>query len=92
MKALGLVVSDKKIFEYCIWKTYFFYPMTNLCNQSELFEQFWWGTTQGPFLSSLVKFPLAVQENIFNYIIQCKIVTPVAGSILIPGAYFEQLW
>jgi len=28
----------------------------------------------------------------FPYIIQCKIVTPGAGSILTPGALFEQLW
>jgi len=26
MKALGLVVSDKKIFENCLLKTYFFLP------------------------------------------------------------------
>jgi len=40
MKALGLVISDKKIFESCILKTYFFDPVTYLCNQSEPFEQF----------------------------------------------------
>ena len=28
----------------------------------------------------------------FPYIIQCKIVTPVARSILTSGALFEQLW
>ena len=37
--------------------------MTYLCNQSEPFEQFWYGTTQGQFLLSLVKLPLAVQEK-----------------------------
>ena len=41
----------------------FFDPVTYLCNQSELFEQFLKGTTQGPFLLSLVKFPLAIQEK-----------------------------
>jgi len=40
MKALGLVVSDKKTFENCIMKT-FFDPVTYLSNQSEPFEQFW---------------------------------------------------
>jgi len=63
MKALGLVVSDEKIFENCILRTYFFDPVTYLSNQSEPFEQFWWGNTQGPFLLSLVKLPLAVQEK-----------------------------
>jgi len=61
MKALGLVGSDK-IFESCILKT-FFYPVTYLCNPSEPFEHFFKGTTQGPFLLSLVTFPLAVQEK-----------------------------
>jgi len=39
MKALDLVVLDKKIFEICILKTYLFYPETYLCIQSEPFEQ-----------------------------------------------------
>jgi len=34
-----------------------FDPVTYFCNQSEPFEYFWYGTTQGPFLLSLVKFP-----------------------------------
>jgi len=38
-------------------------PVTYLSNQSEPFKQFWKGTTQGPFLLSLVKLPLAVQEK-----------------------------
>jgi len=62
MKAQGPVVADKKIFENCILKT-FFDPVNYLCNQSELFEQCWLGTTQGPILLSLVKFPLAAQEK-----------------------------
>jgi len=62
MKALGLVVSDKTIFENFLLKTYFD-PVTYLCNKSEPFEQFLYGTTQGPFLLSLVKYPLAVQEK-----------------------------
>jgi len=41
MKALVLVVSDKKIFENCMLKTFFFDPVTYLSNQSEPFEQFW---------------------------------------------------
>jgi len=49
------------------WKLHFenlfFDPVTYLCNQSESFDQFMYGTTQGPILSSVVKFPLAVQEK-----------------------------
>ena len=63
MKALGLVVLDKKIFENCIVKHLFFYPVTYLCNQSEPIEQFRYGTTKGPFLLSLVEFPLAIQKK-----------------------------
>ena len=45
------------------FKNLFFDPVTYLSNQSEPFEQFWYGTTHGPFLLSLVKLPLAVQEK-----------------------------
>jgi len=45
------------------FKNLFFYPVTYFCNQSEPFKQFWKRTTQGPFLLSLVKLPLAVQEK-----------------------------
>jgi len=41
MKALGIVVSDKKIFENCIFKNLFFDPVNYLCNQLEQFEQLW---------------------------------------------------
>jgi len=41
MKALGLVVSSKKIFKSFILKTFFFDPVTYLRNQLELFEQLW---------------------------------------------------
>jgi len=54
MKALEFVVSDKNIFENCILKT-FFDSVTYLFNQSQPIEQLWLGTTQGPFLLSLVK-------------------------------------
>ena len=45
MKAQGLVVSDKKIFESFIFKTYLLtlWPTyaVKLCNQLEQFEQLW---------------------------------------------------
>jgi len=40
MKALDLVVSDKKIFESFILNL-FIDPVTYLCNQPERFEQLW---------------------------------------------------
>jgi len=40
-----------------------FDPVTYLCNQSQPFEQFGQWTTQGLFLLSFVKFPLAVKEK-----------------------------
>jgi len=45
------------------FKNLFFDPVTYLCNKSEPFEQFLMGATQGPFLLSLVKIPLGVQEK-----------------------------
>ena len=43
MKALGLVVSDNKIFEKLHFENLFFDPVTYmyLRNQLERFEQFW---------------------------------------------------
>jgi len=60
---LGLVVSEKNVFENCLLKTYLFNTVTYICNQSEPFERVWLKTTHGPFLLSLVIFPLAVQER-----------------------------
>jgi len=47
------------------FKNLFFDPVTYmyLCNKSKPFEQFWLRSTQGQFLLSLVKFPLAVQNE-----------------------------
>jgi len=63
MKALGLIVSDKKNFEKFYFKNLFIDPVTYLCNQLERFELLWKATTQGSFLWSLVKFPLVVKEK-----------------------------
>jgi len=40
MKARGLVVLDKRIFENCFLKT-FFDPVTYLYNQMKQFEHLW---------------------------------------------------
>jgi len=40
MKALGLVVLEKKDFLKIAFENLFFDPVTYLCNQLELFEQF----------------------------------------------------
>jgi len=39
MKALGLVVSDMRIFENKHFENLFFDPVTYLCNQLKRFEQ-----------------------------------------------------
>jgi len=39
MTALGLAVSDKKIFEKLHLEKHFFDPVTYLCNQLERFQQ-----------------------------------------------------
>jgi len=41
MKALGLVVSDKKIFLKLPFENLFIDPVTYLCNQLQRFEQLW---------------------------------------------------
>jgi len=41
MKALDLVVSDKKIFGKFHFEILFFDPVTYICNQSKPFEKFW---------------------------------------------------
>ena len=56
--------SRQEDFLKVAFKNLFFDPVTYLCAQSEPFEQFWKGTTQGPFLLSLVKFPSAVQDHL----------------------------
>jgi len=40
MKALGLVVSDRKVFEYYVLKTYLCDPMTYVCYQLERYHSF----------------------------------------------------
>ena len=59
MKVLGLVVSDKKVFENCFLKT-FFVLLTYLCNQSEPFVVW---DHPGTIPVQFVTFPLAVQDK-----------------------------
>ena len=64
MKAMGIVVSDKNIFENYIFETYFF-TYIKLCNQLELFFQLCLGITQGSFLytCSFITFGQSFDEN-----------------------------
>ena len=57
MKALGLVVSNKKLFESCI-KKIFFDPVTYLCNQSEPIEK-----TLSTFIIFVPVFPDTIFIN-----------------------------
>jgi len=85
MKALGFVVSDKKIFENCILKTYFVTPQPTATVWTTLIEDH-------PGIIPVKFGPIPIsgsREEVvwtFPYINQSKIVTPGAGSILTPGA------
>jgi len=89
MKDLGLVVSDNKIFESFILKP-IYWPHDLLMQPTETL----WTTLIGDHPGIiLVKFGQilisGLREDVvwsFSYIIQCKIVTTGAGSILTPGA------
>ena len=65
----------------------FFYPMTYLCNRLEPFQQFWKGTTQGPFLLSLVKIPFNNMKALCLVVSDKKIFQ---NCIL--KTYFSTLW
>ena len=89
MKALGLVVLDKKIFENCILKTFFWHRDLHMQPIKII-----WTILVGDYPGTIpVQFGQITisgsREDVvwtFPYIIQCKIVTPGAGSILTPGA------
>ena len=95
MKALGFVVSDKKIFENCILKTYF-WPHDLHMQPIKTIWTILIGDHQGtiPVEFGQITISSSREDVIWTFpnIIQCKIVTPGAGSILTPGALFEQLW
>ena len=63
MKALGLVVSDKKIFENCILKTFFLTPWPTYATNWNGLNNFGRLTSQGSFLLSLVKIQWVVSEE-----------------------------
>jgi len=63
MKALGLLVSDKKIFENCILKTKFLTLLPTYATNQNHLNNFGRGPPRESFLLSLVKFPFAVQKK-----------------------------
>jgi len=88
MKALGLVASEK-IFENSLLKTYFW--ARDLLMQ--LIRTIWTIVVGDHLVTIPVVFGQisisGLREDViwtFPNIIQCKIVTPGAGSILTPGA------
>jgi len=84
MKALGLVVSDKKIFESCILKTYFFLPSDLLMQLIRTNWKFWAEDHPGTIPVEFGQNPISgSREDVvwsFPDIIQCKIVTPGRGK------------
>jgi len=87
MKALGFVVSDKKIFESCIMK---FWPRDLHMQPIRTIWTILVGDQPGTIPVKFGQIPISGSRKdvvwTFPYIIQCKIVTPQAGSILTPGA------
>jgi len=77
MKALGLVVSDKKIFESFILKSIYWPVPTYATNRTLI------GDHPGIISVKFDQIPISgSREDVvwsFPYIIQCKIVTPGAG-------------
>ena len=89
MKALDRLVSDNKIFQNCILKTYFetLWPTYAIRTIWIIFE----GNHLGTIPVEFGQIPISGSREVirsFPYIIHCKIVTPRAGSILTPGANF----
>jgi len=83
MKAVGLVDSDKKIFENCILKTYFLTPWPIY----QPIRTIWIiliGDHPGTIPVEFGQIPISdLRKEVvlrFPYIIQCKIVTPRAGQ------------
>jgi len=89
MKALGLVVSDMKIFESFILKP-IYWPRDLLMQPSGTVWTTLIGDHPGIIPVKFGQIPISgSREDVlwsFPYIIQCEIVTPGAGSILTPGA------
>jgi len=89
MKALGLVFSDKEIFESFILKP-IYWPRDLLMQPTGTVWTTLIGDHPGIIPVKFGQIPISgSREDViwsFTYIIQCKIVTPGAGSILTPGA------
>jgi len=88
MKALGLAVSDKKIFESFISKIYLLTPWPTYATNWNGLNNF--DDHPGILFVKFGQIPISgSREDVvwsFPYIIPCKIVTPGAESILTPGA------
>ena len=73
MSGLDHVVSDKKIFENCLLKTYLLNPWPTYAINLKRLNNFDRGTTQGLFLWSLVKIQKAVSEEmLFKGIVDAR--------------------
>jgi len=89
MKALGLVDSDKKIFWKLHLENLFFLPRDLFMQAIRTIWTILVGDQPGTIPIQFGQIPISgKKEDVVQtlpYIIQCKIVTPGAGSILIPG-------
>jgi len=88
MKALGLVVSDKKIFESFVLRP-IYWPRDLLMQPTGTVWTTLIGDHPGIIPVKFGEIPISGSREYvvwgFPYIIQCKSVTPGAGSILTLG-------
>ena len=97
IKALGLIVSDKKTFSFfqiCLCKACdpvagLFLPIW------ASFEQNWQRFTRWCYIPNIKALGLALLDkkmfSYFPYISICKTCDPRAGPFLVPGVEFEQV-
>jgi len=89
MKALCLVVKDKKIFESCILKPYFLTPWPTYATNQNHLNNFGRGLPRDHscwvWSNNNKRFKIKVIWS-FPYIIQCKIVTPGQGHFVLRWA------
>ena len=97
MKALGHVVSEKKIFKS--FPIYFNVKLLTpgagpFLTPGGFFQQHMWRTSICCHIPNMKALGFAVSEKKifkkFSYIFQCKKLTPGAGPFLTPGRFFQQ--
>ena len=99
IKAVGLPHSEKKKFEICLLCSYA--PTCDprarpVLTLGASYEQTWKRSTRRYFIQNIkaLGHPVSEKKNyeIFVLCSYVQLVTPRAGLILTPGAFYEQAW